>query len=186
MPAPSTPSKVSAALLALVSCHGGASDDDPAPDPIACDVEAIATALAGDQATDCGVFPTDAAPDGCAADALSRAEPFWVVDYVAGKDSTLAEVWVSDGAQVWMLLYDDYAGDEATVDGRLCVGPRATDETAAGVGCDDFLPPGDHYLVCGRQCDGCSNHLPQPFEHDAVDCAVEADGSLACTVDVDG
>lgn len=174
-----------AGLVTLMACG------DPAPQeveyslraPIACDLPSIAAAVAGEQATACGVFEAGEAPDRCAAEAFGSAQPFWVVTETVGIDSVLSRAWVHDGDQLWNLLQDDLSGENARVEGVECIGPHADGEEPLGLSCEAVAPEGNSYLVCGQVCDGCSGPMPLLFEHEAAECGVADDDSLVCTVD---
>ena len=143
-----------------------------------CDLDHEVTALAGDDAVDCGSADGARAEEAwaCAVEAFENDEAFTVSWTEDGIDSTNTYVLVSDGEQMWQLAQDDYKKSSfSTLDvhGWDCVSPYIGTPAAAAkspeeqppyayVACTRLEPEGNHYQVCGKIEGG----NPEPLEFD--------------------
>lgn len=145
-----------------------------------CDIEATASELAGEGATDCG-FVADGG-DGtaawaCAVEQFAAGAPFHLRDEHSGMDSTIQGAWVFNGTKTWKLHQDDYGSSNPGIDGYDCIEPfesvREDDQYDADdvfgypvLACTSLEPEGTHYTVCGEICGPahCGDSPSLPFE----------------------
>jgi len=115
-----------------------------------CDLTAETLDLVGPNAEDCG--STDPIP--CIEQAVLDGRPAWGSTSTQGIDSIITTTYSWTGSRFWLLTDDSYSPG---IDGRECVGPSFP---GGELDCDQTLPAGNHYQVCGGSGQGSPQPLP--------------------------